>query len=248
MATEQAHDKAEAKFGVYPKFHRQGECDLETAGVAEGRTRRCCADRKRNANEKETLMYQVIDPDNNLLDINDDEPVPDGCRLAISAMFMDSIQKSVFEANMTTDKDDTDISIEAAQALRDKAYAEFRRSIDTANVNRRIPLPPTPSWQQSPYKPPKNKKLEQGGAPNGDSATDDADYYDAWKYKKHKPANAGPWSRSQVKPQWTRPTGTIPSVGGTSVQDMRRTFADKATQAYADRNAWLSNAWKENRG
>jgi hypothetical protein len=41
-------------------------------------------------------MYQVVDAKGRLIDLEDDEPVPPGCSLHVSTMFMDAEQRAVF--------------------------------------------------------------------------------------------------------------------------------------------------------
>ena len=39
------------------------------------------------------MSYQVIDASGRYLTLEDDQPVPDGCRLAVQMKFMDSVQR-----------------------------------------------------------------------------------------------------------------------------------------------------------
>jgi hypothetical protein len=122
-------------------------------------------------------MYKVVDANGRQIELEDHEIVPDGCRLMVSPLFMDSldqVQRLVF--NDSADDASTDERrrvIADAEQRRADAYSEFKRGLDTAN-NRtaRQSVPPVPSWQKSPWR--RRKGVEAGPAA-GDAAPEGSD-------------------------------------------------------------------------
>jgi hypothetical protein len=71
------------------------------------------------------------DRDGNLIEVEDDQPIPDGCRLVISPLFMDSVQRAVAEDTRREreehDGDDGEHA-DADELRRAQAYDQYRRS------------------------------------------------------------------------------------------------------------------------
>jgi hypothetical protein len=125
------------------------------------------------------MPVQVIDRNGRVIEVEDDQPVPPGCRLHVPARFMDSQTREVLDnlkqrypskAAAEDDEDDADEIDDDHQdgdddhrdddpdAIRADAYYAFRQRIDTANINRRkapkAPKPSDPSWQRPrPWRP-----------------------------------------------------------------------------------------------
>jgi hypothetical protein len=84
------------------------------------------------------MPFKVIDSHGRTLPLDDGEPVPPGCRLVVSAMLMDSVQRSVAE-----DEDDDDeeqlSDAEAAEQRCQEAYRAFKDRLGATMNRRRVP-------------------------------------------------------------------------------------------------------------
>jgi hypothetical protein len=157
------------------------------------------------------MPFQVIDRDGDLIEVEDGQPIPSGCRLHVPAVFMDSRERAAIEelrrrhpskSADDDDLDDADDEIDGddgddaddeiidsdPEAIRMQAYADFRRRIDTANVNRRnrvpkAPAPSDPSWQRpGPWRP----RGRYGNDGTSDAALADAEGRRAAAYADFK--------------------------------------------------------------
>ena len=204
------------------------------------------------------MTYKVIDPTGQYLTLEDDQPVPDGCRLAVEMKFMDSVQRAVHDD--TDNIDDTSLTdTELAEQRRAAAYADYKQSLDTAYgqppTARRQSLPPIPSWQRSPWRKP--KKWEIGPVAPSDSAappvTHDGDPQD----ERRNAYEARSASYRDAHPALRTGCSCSPSSSSSRLDNLRKAFGDRcyaasATDqreaAYRERTAWLASAWRENRG
>lgn len=73
------------------------------------------------------MAYQVVDAAGRVLDLEDDEIVPDGCSLRVSTVFMDSSQREVMQDG------------EQQQKVRD-AYAAFKDRVGAGMRRHRVPM------------------------------------------------------------------------------------------------------------
>jgi hypothetical protein len=110
------------------------------------------------------MSYQVIDRNGRLIEVEDDQPVPEGCSLQIPAVFMDGREREVIDdlhrRHPVTDQDDDgEHCDDDPGSIRADAYYDFRARIDTANNNRRHRIPKAPksvdpSWvETTPWRP-----------------------------------------------------------------------------------------------
>jgi hypothetical protein len=145
-------------------------------------------------------MYKCLNADDEIVEVDDDEPVPVGHKLVVPLSFLDATAREVIEGlreryghvtadedgNVTEDGDeegddgeegdgDTDDSDQLTPAAR--AYLHAKNALDYRNKRKKVagsvraPAPTTPSWQRSPWKPRKGA-IEMGGAPDSADGED----------------------------------------------------------------------------
>lgn len=67
-------------------------------------------------------MYQVVDAAGRLIELDDNEPCPDGCSLRVPTLFMDSSQRAVMR-----DAEQQQRCADAYAAFKDRVGAGMRR-------------------------------------------------------------------------------------------------------------------------
>jgi hypothetical protein len=165
------------------------------------------------------MSYRVVRiRDNKLIEVPDGMPVPNGCRIAVDAMFADGLtatQRAVFADSQDEDDEVEDGAYDATLSDDERKavlYGPARRLSDAEAAEER---------RAAAYASFKDK-LNTANKPN-------------WRYSKEKPRTAGPWTSPAPSRVPQRRDG--PPAG----------LNDKAADAYDRRNKWLQDRWKTHR-
>jgi hypothetical protein len=183
------------------------------------------------------MPFQVTDANGNLVEVEDGQPIPPGCRLHVPLSFADSRERQMLddlkrrhppkaaaddddeESDEADDGDDDDQDDGAddgdddarrddnPEVIRADAYYNFRARIDTANTNRRNRVPKAPK----PSDPSWISKVpwRAQGRHGNDAAPSDFEQRRAEAYANFKQRihAAGPGRRAPSSSSPSSPTG-----------------------------------------
>lgn len=174
------------------------------------------------------MPYRVIDREGNWIEVEDGQPLPDGCTLRVA--FRDSAAAEQRVINDLRKRHGKPPLADAGHTDAERAYDAMKARLGTPKAKRQ-PKPEDDPWAKRLPK----KRMADG-----------------WNYRREKPPNAGPWGglskRPAGQPDWVRADGsTMPRVGPSGRSPYARQNATDGETAYRRMVDSLSTRWKTHR-
>jgi hypothetical protein len=162
-------------------------------------------------------MYQVTDRAGNLIELPDDQVLPDGCRVYVSptSMFLDAEQKLTL--SMLGHRDNRSVTRQPDLSDGAAAYERHKKWLGAPKAKRAPPMPPGQPFQVMPKR---KRRVILAGAADG----------------KPQPQWVG---RTGGNMPAIGPSGSSPPLRGV--------YGDAGAQARARYIHKISNAWRDHR-